>query len=66
MKKIDTEFDWVLKITDSSTTYSHIITSDRLYQCFLKKWENFISETDILKFNHHFKSLILKKTDLIL
>lgn len=66
MEKIYTEFDWVLRITNSSTTYDHILTSDKLFECFLNKWENFISETDILKFKYYFKIIISEKNRLIL
>lgn len=34
----NTEFNWVIKVLQSSTNISHINTSNRLFNNFLQKW----------------------------
>lgn len=42
--EIKKDFDWVLKVLESSTNNGHINTSVRLFDIFIEKWDWEISE----------------------
>jgi hypothetical protein len=62
--EIENEFNWVLKVMESSTNLEHLKTSEKLFQNFLDKRRAFISNIIIIKLTNNFninKNNILNK-----
>lgn len=62
--EIENEFNWVIKVMESSTNLEHIKTSEKLFQNFLDKRRAFISNIIIIKLTNNFninKNNILNK-----
>ena len=62
--EIENEFEWVLKVMESSTNLTHLKTSEKLFQNFLDKRRAFISNIIIIKLTNNFninKNNILNK-----
>jgi hypothetical protein len=48
---IETEYQWVLKILNSSLTLDHINVSDRLFESYLTKWSDELSDVKLMTIN---------------
>lgn len=48
---IETEYDWVLKTLNSSLTIDHINVSDRLFESYLTKWSDELSDIKLMTIN---------------
>jgi hypothetical protein len=48
---IETEYDWVLKTLNSSLTLDHINVSDRLFESYLTKWSDELSDIKLMTIN---------------
>jgi hypothetical protein len=62
--EIENEFEWVIKVMESSTNLEHLKTSEKLFQNFLDKRRAFISDIIIIKLTNNFninKNNILNK-----
>jgi hypothetical protein len=55
--QIDIEYKWVVKVMESSTTFSQLETSEKLFQNFLGKWGAFISNIILIKLTNNFNKL---------
>jgi hypothetical protein len=54
-KKMEEDFDWVLKIVSSSQNFNHIVISNQLFTNFLHKWRNFMTEKQIKEYTFMFE-----------
>ncbi len=52
------EFNWVIKVLESSLTFQHVDVSIRLFSNFLKKWGYEISNEMVLKLTNTFDKLM--------
>jgi len=48
---IETEYEWVLKILNSSITMNHINVSDRLFDAYVTKWSDELSDVKLMTIN---------------
>jgi hypothetical protein len=48
---IETEYQWVLKTLNSSLTLDHINVSDRLFESYLTKWSDELSDIKLMTIN---------------
>jgi hypothetical protein len=48
---IETEYEWVLKILNSSKTMDHINVSDKLFESYVKKWLDELSDVKLMTIN---------------
>jgi len=48
---IETEYDWVLKTLNSSLTLDHINVSDKLFESYLTKWSDELSDVKLMTIN---------------
>jgi hypothetical protein len=48
---IETEYQWVLKTLNSSLTLDHINVSDRLFESYLTKWSDELSDVKLMTIN---------------
>jgi len=48
---IDTEYQWVLKTLKSSLTIDHVNVSDKLFEAYLTKWSDELSDVKLLTIN---------------
>lgn len=48
---IDTEYQWVLKTLKSSLTIDHVNVSDKLFEAYLTKWSDDLSDVKLLTIN---------------
>ena len=48
---IETEYDWVLKTLNSSLTLDHINVSDKLFESYLTKWSDELSDIKLMTVN---------------
>jgi len=48
---IETEYDWVLKTLNSSLTLDHINVSDKLFESYLTKWSDELSDVKLVTIN---------------
>ena len=54
-RKIEKDFEWVVKVVLSSTDFNHIGASNRVFKNFLHKWRNFITEKEKNEYNFVFE-----------
>lgn len=56
MKKKDlfNQYSWIIKVLDSCENPAQIETSERLFELYIKKWKNDISEKNIILFSNNF------------
>jgi len=52
---IETEYDWVLKTLNSSLTLDHINVSDKLFESYLTKWSNELSDVKLVTINSSYE-----------
>ena len=48
---IETEYEWVLKTLNSSMTMGHINVSDKLFDAYITKWTDELSDVKLLTIN---------------
>jgi hypothetical protein len=48
---IETEYQWVLKTLKSSLTIDHVNVSDKLFEAYLTKWSDDLSDVKLLTIN---------------
>ena len=48
---IETEYQWVLKTLKSSLTIDHVNVSDKLFEAYLTKWSDELSDVKIMTIN---------------
>ena len=48
------DFDWVLKVLESSKTSLHLKSSEKLLELFFKKWDFELSEERKIRLGHLF------------
>ena len=48
---IETEYQWVLKTLNSSLTLDHINVSDKLFESYLTKWSDELSDIKLMTIN---------------
>ncbi len=48
---IETEYEWVLKTLNSSTSMDHINVSDKLFDAYITKWSDELSDVKLMKIN---------------
>lgn len=48
---IETEYQWVLKTLNSSLTLDHINVCDRLFESYLTKWSDELSDVKLMTIN---------------
>jgi hypothetical protein len=60
--EIKNEFNWVIKILNSSKTKEHISASEKLFENFIKKWDFEISDIMKLKYQNEFNVIKNDKT----
>ena len=48
---IETEYEWVLKTLNSSLTLDHINVSDKLFESYLTKWSDELSDVKLMTIN---------------
>jgi hypothetical protein len=48
---IETEYQWVLKTLNSSLTIDHVNVSDKLFDAYLTKWSDELSDVKLLTIN---------------
>jgi hypothetical protein len=54
-KKIEEDFEWVIKIVSSSENFNHIVVSNRLFNVFSNKWRNHLSENKLKEYSFMFE-----------
>lgn len=52
---IENEYQWVLRVLESSINIDQINTSKNLFTCFMNKWSYDISDISEMKFKNTFK-----------
>jgi hypothetical protein len=52
---IETEYDWVLKTLNSSLTLDHINVSDKLFESYLTKWSDELSDVKLVTINSSYE-----------
>jgi len=55
--EIKNEFNWVVKILNSSRTKEHISSSEKLFENFIKKWDSDLSDVMKLKYQNEFNQI---------
>ncbi|MEY4573162.1 MAG: hypothetical protein RLZ10_2446 [Bacteroidota bacterium] len=55
--EIKNEFNWVVKILNSSRTKEHISASEKLFENFIKKWDSDLSDVMKLKYQNEFNQI---------
>lgn len=55
--EIKNEFNWVIKILNSSRTKEHISASEKLFENFIKKWDSDLSDIMKLKYQNEFNQI---------
>ncbi len=51
---IKNEFNWVIKILNSSKTEDHVSASEKLFENFIKKWDSDLSDIMKIKYRNEF------------
>ena len=54
-KKIEEDFEWVIKIVSSSENFNHIVVSNRLFNVFSNKWRNHLSKNKLKEYSFMFE-----------
>ena len=48
---IETEYEWVLKTLNSSMSMDHINVSDKLFDAYITKWSEELSDVKLMTIN---------------
>ena len=59
--KVSKDFEFVLKVLNSSETQDHIKTSNKLFENFKNKWTNKIDCTQMVEYMYGFHNNYIKK-----
>lgn len=60
---IETEYEWVLKTLNSSTSTDHINVSDKLFDAYITKWSDELSDVKLMTINSTYERQKSLKTD---
>lgn len=58
---IQKDYVWTLKVLDSCTSIGQISTTEKVFENFLKKWIDIISDERSMSFENNFKRYVSQK-----
>ena len=54
-KDLFNQYNWVIKVLESCENPAQVETSERLFELYVKKWKNDISEQNIINLSKNFE-----------